>query len=145
MYITVTQSAYAAGLWHDASVVPRRSPRVALRQNTPLANVLHLGIGLNHSRALRAGVRVRGYARAQSLPLADVRVVLARLDRLVGQAICSAHRDSLVIAELGMTKGKVHLRLRYARSAPGKTNDLTGLNWIDEFWSFDPKTKACSH
>ncbi len=142
MYITVTPSAYDAGHRHTTRIVPRRSARAALCQNTPLAKVLYLAIELNHSRALRARVRVRGYARKHSLPLAHEQNVLARLGRLVGQAIRNAHCDSLVIAELGMQKNEVHLRLRYARPTTGMTDDQTGMDWIDEFWSFEPETAA---
>lgn len=145
MYITVTQAQDVAALPRKGHIFSRRTVPDATRQSTPLAKVLHLAIRLNHGRAVQEGVRVRGYARAQSLPLANVRGVLARLDRIVRSAICNARRDSLVIAELGMTKGEVHLRLRYARSLACTTNDLTGLNWIDEFWSFDAKATAVPH
>lgn len=132
MYVTVT---------HTTS---QRATRGAARRNaertsktTALADLLRMAVDLNHARALKAGVRVRGYALDNGVAADCKRAVLKKLYELLGHAIRRAHRSSLVIAEVGLKDGEVNVRLRYARPGKSPSNGPTGLDWIDEIWSWD--------
>lgn len=140
MYVTVTHATLATPQPHTRHTVRRKAERTTVS----LAGLLQMAVDLTYARALKAGVRVRGYALDNGVAADCQRAVLKKLSELLGHAIRSAHRSSLVIAEIGLKDSQVNVRLRYAHPGKSLSTDPTGFDWIDEIWSWDPAVASHS-
>jgi hypothetical protein len=143
MYVTITHTTPAApSVAHDKT---KRTVTRTAHKAADLADVLRMAVDLTHARALKVGVRVRGYARDEQLAPDRKRSALQKMHDLLAHAIRNAQRSSLIVAEVGLIGSEIELRLRYARSGPAPHADCSSLNWIDEIWSWTPADATCAN
>jgi hypothetical protein len=138
---TVHQTAGGIGP-SQRDCVPEASlaREVALKVKRPaglvLAKLLSEVVESNRRLARSRGIRLVCYVLDQTVAVADDAGVAEKFSLLMGAAIRSAARGSVVTGQAGFIHGKFEFHLRYAREGHGACDDSIEAERISEMWSW---------
>ncbi len=105
-----------------------------------LADILSMAVELNRNGAMSRNVRIHCYVLDQAIDFASQLMLLNKLDLLLGRAIERAHWGSLVTCQAGIGNGQARFCIRFAIPARDEHANPSGIDWIDEVWSWSPSS-----
>jgi hypothetical protein len=109
-----------------------------------LADILSMAVELNRNCAMKRNIRIRCHALDKALKSEDQPGLLQKLSRLLGCAIQNAQWGSRVTCRAGIRNGETRLHLRFAVPTSAAAASRTGIDWVDELWSW-PLSETAAH
>ena len=109
-----------------------------------LADILSMAVELNRNSAMKRNIRIRCHALDKALKSEDQPVLLQKLSRLLGRAIQNARWGSRIACQAAISSGEARLHLRFAVPTSAAAASRTGIDWVDELWSW-PLSETAAH